>query len=237
MAINAVCPDCRAEYTLADQQQGKKVRCKHCDSIFVVGGASGKKAAPVVEEVTERPAPKPRPAAVTAKRAKPARITRDDDDDDDDDFDAPRPKKGKAKKGGSALPWILGVGGVVLVLAAVGVIVLMMSSKGDSPSSEVASAGEKPIPSGPPGPPMIGGQRPPQQGGNVVNAPVIAPPITGQPTGQPIGGQPVAGQPVAPTNPPKTEVKQPDPPADEEKEEKNAVKGRLSRLRSDRSTD
>jgi predicted Zn finger-like uncharacterized protein len=235
MAINAVCPDCRAEYTLADQQQGKKVRCKHCDSIFVVGAASAKKAAPVVE-VTDRPAAKQRPTAVAAKRAKPTRVTRDDEDEDDD-FDVRKPKKGKGQKSGSALPWILGIGGAALVLVAIGVIVLFVSLKDDSSTGEVASSGVKPIPTNQAGPPMLGGQ-PAAQGGNPVNAPLVAPPIGGRPIGgQPIAGQPVAGQPVAPAaNPPKTEVKQADPPAeaDDDKEDKNAVKGKLSQARSKR---
>ncbi len=228
MAINAVCPDCRAEYTLADQQQGKKVRCKHCDSIFVVGAAAGKKAAPV--EVTDKPAAKPRPAVVAAKRTKPARITRDDDDDEDD-FDDRGPKKGKAKKGGSALPWILGIGGVVLVLAAIGVVVLIMSLKDDSSGSkpEVASTGERPVVANPNGavPPMLGGGQP-QQGGRQVQGPMVVPPIASNP----VEGKPVETKPITPpVDQPKTEVKAQAPP---DEEDKDAGKGPLNKTRKDR---
>lgn len=40
MAIQAVCSECGRKYTLADQLQGRKVKCKQCRAEFVVGGAA-----------------------------------------------------------------------------------------------------------------------------------------------------------------------------------------------------
>jgi predicted Zn finger-like uncharacterized protein len=225
MAINAVCPDCRAEYTLADQQRGKKVRCKHCDSIFVVGAAPGKKAEAPVVEVVERPAAKPRPAAIAPKRTKPTRVTRDDEDEDDDEMDVRKPTRGKGKQGGSALPWILGIGGGLLVLVAIGTIVLLVALKDDGSAPEVVSSGERPTIANQGVLPRIGGGQPFQPGGNPVIGPPIAPPIT---------GKPVEGKPIdPPANPTKTEVKPPPPPAEEEND-KEAGKGPLSKARKDR---
>jgi HEAT repeat protein len=36
MPIQASCPTCNKTYTLADTQLGKRVRCRHCDDVFVV---------------------------------------------------------------------------------------------------------------------------------------------------------------------------------------------------------
>src|SRR6516162_7572837 len=100
MAIDAVCPHCRAAYSLPDHQAGKKVRCKRCDHIF-----------PVVEHVPEvlparpapitaRPQPRPRPDVTPAVRpvARPA---------------AP-PEAEAGPPARSVLPWV--VGGVVAVV-------------------------------------------------------------------------------------------------------------------------
>jgi predicted Zn finger-like uncharacterized protein len=38
MAIPATCPGCNASYQLADTLRGKRVRCKSCSEVFIVGG-------------------------------------------------------------------------------------------------------------------------------------------------------------------------------------------------------
>ena len=38
MAIETHCPTCLKTYTVADEQAGKTVRCKHCADMFTVSG-------------------------------------------------------------------------------------------------------------------------------------------------------------------------------------------------------
>jgi predicted Zn finger-like uncharacterized protein len=200
MAINAVCPECRAEYNLADQQRGKKVRCKHCDAVFVAGAALAKKTAEAEEvvEVVERPAAKPKPTAVTARRGAPTKVLRhaaEDDADDSDDADL-QPKRGKGSKGGgSPLPWIIG-GGVVGVAAIAGLIVTLVMVLRDPPA-KTASNGDTPQQQVAGGPGQIPGQ-----------VPFAGPPGVNPPRGNPPIGQPVEGNPVVQpgVQPPKTDT-------------------------------
>ena len=37
MAIKIVCPNCQTTYNLAEEQAGKKVRCKQCEAVITVG--------------------------------------------------------------------------------------------------------------------------------------------------------------------------------------------------------
>jgi predicted Zn finger-like uncharacterized protein len=54
MPIHAICPACRAEYNLPDQQAGKKVRCKQCQGTFKVLPVPPDEPADVIEaEVAE----------------------------------------------------------------------------------------------------------------------------------------------------------------------------------------
>jgi predicted Zn finger-like uncharacterized protein len=109
MPIYAVCPECQSTYDLADDQRGKKVRCKKCQAVFEVGAPAEPKRAEArrtVEPVAERPV---RPARKAYGRGD---ARREDDDYDRDERRRP------VKKKGSASPWLIigGVGAVCVVL-------------------------------------------------------------------------------------------------------------------------
>jgi predicted Zn finger-like uncharacterized protein len=141
MSIQAVCPDCQAVYTLADQQEGKKVRCKHCEAVFVATDEPPRrKTSKTGVEIVERP--------TRSGRAAPARSARDeeeedvdvrrpsrrrDDDDEDDEEEDERPR--------SNMPWIIGggVAGLVVLVAGAIVMVLLLRDR-PAASSPVASS-------------------------------------------------------------------------------------------------
>jgi hypothetical protein len=59
MAVNIVCPECRARCLLPDEEQGKQVRCPKCLAVFLGGAAQpptqSVMTAEVAEVVTLRP--------------------------------------------------------------------------------------------------------------------------------------------------------------------------------------
>jgi predicted Zn finger-like uncharacterized protein len=174
MAINAVCPACRAVYNLVDQQQGKRVRCKHCDAVFVVGETPPTKTAkPPTVEFVEQPQPRP-PAAVTARRAKPAKVVREEEDS--------KPRRGQG--GGNALPWLIGGGVAALAIIVTGVIVVVLLLR-EGPS-KVASNNALPTTTNQPEVPA-----------KIEPQPLRQPPVPSTPN-QPSEGRPVA-QPDKPT--------------------------------------
>jgi predicted Zn finger-like uncharacterized protein len=114
MPIHAVCPECRSAYDLSEEQSGKKVRCKKCATVFVVGAAAKPALEDAVrdaEPVRERAVPK-NVVPVAPRRASP----RDDDFDDRDERRRPAPRK----KSGSLGPVLL-IGG----LAVLGFVVIV----------------------------------------------------------------------------------------------------------------
>jgi predicted Zn finger-like uncharacterized protein len=121
MAIGAVCPQCRAAYSLPDHQAGKKVRCKRCDSIFPVAEPAPEVLPARAAQVTARPQPQPRPRqAVTAVRPAASKAAQT--------MVAPPP-------GRSALPWVVG-GGVACVgilMAGVITVLLLLRPKPPAP--------------------------------------------------------------------------------------------------------
>lgn len=175
MPIKAVCPECETTYQLADQQAGKNVRCKNCQTVFTVAGARSKPN--------------------TATRRGPAR--RADDYEDDDAPDEPRrgPARSEGKK--SSLPWILGgalVGGGALIFLCGGVAAWYFwpNEKSERVTTEVIPPkdGFRPPPfQAPPNPPDIN-PPPPQADNN--------PPIQGKPVEPP----PKAAEPDKPAEPP-----------------------------------
>lgn len=182
MSISATCPGCSASYQLADTMRGKKVRCKSCSEVFLVGG---KPAAPDRDENEEGIQASPRP---------PKRVARYEEDED---TDRPRPRRRpRAKGGSSALVPLLIVGGVVaivLILGLAGVAVWAFSRSRQPQTTPVAFNSNPPanpgnanpppmIPPPNPGnanpPPMV----PPANPGNA-NPPGMVPPVN--PPGQP----------------------------------------------------
>src|SRR5712692_1595742 len=123
MAIQIVCPNCRTTYNVAEEQTGKKVRCKKCEAVFTaelpqakpdappeeraaLRRPKEKPDAPADEEMIERRRPQPR-SAVPARR-------RDRYEDDDEDFRPRRPRARKRKS--SHVGLFLIVGGVIASL-------------------------------------------------------------------------------------------------------------------------
>src|SRR5215210_981208 len=120
MAISFGCPGCSTPFNVGPEMAGKKAKCPKCLMVFTVPDAG----------------PAPPPAAVTAKvvaeeeRPRPKPYEKDDYDDkdpdrkrprsrrDDEEEDEPRPARRKARRssGGSALPWVLGIGVAAVVL-------------------------------------------------------------------------------------------------------------------------
>jgi predicted Zn finger-like uncharacterized protein len=141
MAIATNCPSCDAKFNLSDELEGKTVKCKRCQSSFVVPSANAIAAKPSAKS-------KSRPGAddddddngrSSPPPVKKSRRSRDDDDDDrdrddDDDDDRPRrrrkrdsdsddrpiKKKKKKKQGGVSMLAIGLIGGGVLLLTCAG---------------------------------------------------------------------------------------------------------------------
>jgi predicted Zn finger-like uncharacterized protein len=189
MAINAVCPECRAAYQLSEQQEGKKVRCKHCDAVFVVVAQAPRKTA-----VRAVPAPSQeraaRPTSMAPRRA-PARTAREDEDD--------ARSEGRRKPAKSPMPWILGgcmaLLGLLLIGGGGGTVVWLLVR--DNKPVEVANNTSN-------NPPAKTDPQP-------VPQPLANPPANPANPNQPIQGQPIADPPA------EKEIKPPaDPPQERE---------------------
>jgi len=118
MPVQAVCPDCEAAYTLADTQRGKKVRCRECETLFVVPMAAHKGG------------------------------SRRDDDEDEVEDDRPKKKKKKQKEqesSGAAL-LVVGIAVGLVVLLGAGLGVAFMMRGGDTKKEPVASTTPSPAP-------------------------------------------------------------------------------------------
>jgi predicted Zn finger-like uncharacterized protein len=143
MPIQAVCPECRTVYRLADNVAGKQVRCKQCQAVFVAGAAARPKAEPPQREVrvvVERPAA--RPAAPAPAPRRPAGRDRDYDRDRDD---TPR-RAAAARPAANHLPWIVGGAVACTLLLVVGIVIvaLIVRSDGKQKNAEVAAASATP---------------------------------------------------------------------------------------------
>jgi DNA-directed RNA polymerase subunit RPC12/RpoP len=130
MTIKASCPHCEREYTLADTQEGKTVRCKDCDEKFVVEKPRRKRRD---DDEEEDDRPRKRSARVRddedEERDTKRRRRRDDDDDDEDEDERDERPRRKAKKGGIPLwVWLASGGGGLLLIVVILVVVLF--SKG-----------------------------------------------------------------------------------------------------------
>jgi len=140
MPITATCPTCEHSYNVPDGQRGKRVRCRNCADIFVVGGAKGRgrdddEGAEV--ELADEPAPR-RKRGSDGGGSLRDRLDRDDvksgrrkgspDRDRDDDDDDDRPRRRGAGGNGYILPLCLGIGGVVLLLIIGSVIAVYYST-------------------------------------------------------------------------------------------------------------
>jgi hypothetical protein len=132
MPIRVQCPDCAAEYQLADTLAGKKIRCKKCEAIVPVPRAN--------DEAVTLPAPAKAKTAAAQTRPTPAR---DDEGEprprrrrDEDGDDQPEPRKKVP------MAWIIGgsVGGVLLIG---GVILAVVLTREKPEPTKVTDDGEK----------------------------------------------------------------------------------------------
>jgi predicted Zn finger-like uncharacterized protein len=188
MSIHTVCPKCRASYQLADQQAGKKVRCKQCQGVFVAGESPSR-------QVQSRP-----PTAA-------GRVRRDDEEDVRDELQK------KSKSGGGALKWI--VGGIV---AGVGVLFLMCGGLGyyvyskfqEEKQQFMASSGQPLAPNLQPGPPRPQGPPPIPQPPAVPQP--VEQPIVGQPVVQPANPPPAKADTPPPGKTDNAQLKTDNPP-------------------------
>jgi predicted Zn finger-like uncharacterized protein len=150
MGIRVRCPECAAEYELADRLAGKKVRCKGCEAVIPV---------PDGTDVADDAPPARRPAAESLRSAaaqrredgrerpeRPARRDRYRDEKEDED-DRPRANKS------SALPLLLilcgGGAALLLVLLCGGLLVLSSQvtfSSGPPPAAPPIASSEGPKP-------------------------------------------------------------------------------------------
>jgi hypothetical protein len=121
MPIKTSCDNCGRPYTLADDMNGKQVRCKSCNRPFQV------RAAPVAEIVHDAVAAEPDDRDRDYRNRDRDR-DRDRDrrrDDDWDDRDRGRPRR---RSGGVPLwVWLAGGGGL-LFLVVVGVVLAIVFS-------------------------------------------------------------------------------------------------------------
>jgi HEAT repeat protein len=130
MAISAKCPTCEHSYNVPDSQRGKRVKCRNCADLFLVGGGGR-------DRDDDRDSDRGRDRDRDDDRRETTRERRDDRDDrrrDDRDDRRDRDDKPRKKKAqddpGSMMPLVLIVGGVfLLILIGGGVAVFWVLSR------------------------------------------------------------------------------------------------------------
>jgi predicted Zn finger-like uncharacterized protein len=136
MSIKTTCPECQARFTLEDELEGKKIRCRSCQAVF--GPISRRDEEPVREkertttrrrEEDERPASRKREADRLVRRIK--------------------------KPAGTGMPvaWLIGaVLGLIVFIGAVvgGILWMVQQQSGDTDSAATAAvSGAGPLAGGP----------------------------------------------------------------------------------------
>src|SRR5438874_8800858 len=105
MAKQIACPQCQAAYAIPEEQIGKRVKCKKCETVFTAGAQKVDDDLPAAKIL---PAKEPRreeprlEEVVTRRKTSPARDAgrsrrSDRYDDEEDDY---RPRVRKPAKGG-----------------------------------------------------------------------------------------------------------------------------------------
>jgi hypothetical protein len=156
MSIQTKCPGCRSPYSLPDNLEGKKVRCKKCERTFVVGGVAAVEAADDWEDADEegeedRVRQSPRADGSSARRRDeddeddfPPRRRRRHDDDEEEDEDRPRPRRRRKKSGNPATAWIIGgvgAGALLLVAFVVAAVIIYHRAKTNAQAQGVPQGG------------------------------------------------------------------------------------------------
>jgi hypothetical protein len=161
MPIQAVCPNCQKGYNLADTMQGKNVKCKNCDKIFLVGAVAAKPAAAPAKTSPTAAMAKGRAKLAPKKTApKPAEeeelmdvLAADADEDEGEEMeedDRPARKASRnssrpdqSKKKGSGMLWLLlgggGAFGFVALLVCMGGLWYLFGSGGFGKTLDMAA--------------------------------------------------------------------------------------------------
>jgi predicted Zn finger-like uncharacterized protein len=128
MPIPTTCPHCQTAYSLADQLRGKKVRCKVCSQVLLVGGGPPPipvSQVPQVQPVEEEANPSEairvmaRPAQRRPEREPVATVRVKSRVREEDDWDEPRPRR--RRRGNQGLVIGLVAGGLGVIVVAVGI--------------------------------------------------------------------------------------------------------------------
>jgi predicted Zn finger-like uncharacterized protein len=168
MAKEILCPICGATYNLADEQLGKKVRCKKCEHAFTAGGEPKRRRDDDEEDDDEGVQDAPRGRS----KAKKGRDRGDDYED--------KPKKTKsleeqAKPRGQEGPGFP-VASVVITAVAVGVILLCCGGVGAVWWAARSVPPQQPQPGRPNPQPQPGRPNPPPRLRGELPAPPAGPP-------------------------------------------------------------
>ena len=146
MSLNLECPECETPIRVAEEKLGKKVRCKHCDTVFVAR-----------DEEDELPRKSSKSAASSTKtNGKTANRIDDEDDDsrprksrrpaEDDDEEAPRPRRRKKQKPAPSNRglWI-GLGSALGAIAIGVILFLVLGGKSKKSDTSTAAEPEKAV--------------------------------------------------------------------------------------------
>ncbi len=93
--IQISCPSCSRKLKLADNLQGKQIRCPACKNVFRVE-APAEAEVEIAEAVAEAPPPPPRPQPAARPAARPAPPPAEDAFADFEDAPAPPPRRRRA---------------------------------------------------------------------------------------------------------------------------------------------
>jgi predicted Zn finger-like uncharacterized protein len=134
MAIAAVCPHCEALYKLADDQAGKRVRCRQCKRPFDVAGAAATRGGvhrlerplgvpPPAIPPALPPRPPAPPLALPASEPEPERLREEHDDHERDRDREPRDSEPldlpPPPVPNNLVLWVgLGIGGALVLVVA-----------------------------------------------------------------------------------------------------------------------
>jgi len=199
MPIHAVCPECRSAYDLAEEQRGKKVRCKKCATVFVVGAAA---QPPREETVREVEAVRGRAEHSSPKNVVPVAPRRSSARDDEDDDREARRRPAPRKKSGGLGPVLL-IGGLavialVVIVGGVGLIfgLRWLTKDEAAPTDPKIAAGWRPVVQGNQAN-NINVNKPPEDKQPEDNAPVRFPVVRDDPEDANADGAPVANGELA----------------------------------------
>lgn len=121
MPIAAKCPTCEHSYNVPNGQRGKRVKCRNCADIFVVGGSGG-------DDDDDRD-DRRRDSGTTRERDRDDDRRPDKRDRERDDRDRPKKKTPQDDTKSLTMVFVI-VGGVFLLLVVGGFAAIMLASGG-----------------------------------------------------------------------------------------------------------